>query len=169
MRNGDEYRQNQQIRRGIVVERDPKKKRVKVLFEDEDDTVTQWIDVLSRSSTGVRVYQMPGANDEVWCGMDAKGEAGCILGSRYNGKDAPPADSNDVVAIEWGGGKFTLDTASGAVTLETSGVIRMKASQIILDGEVDLGGEGGELLHRKGDADSDGDTAIGSASRVRAV
>lgn len=169
MRNGDEYRQNQQIRRGIVVERDPKKKRVKVLFEDEDETVTHWIDVLSRSSTGVKVYQMPGEKDEVWCGMDAKGEAGCVLGSRYNAKDTPPADKNDIVAVEWAGGFFTLDTASGAVTLETSGTMRFKASHIILDAEIDLGGEGGQLLHRKGDTDSAGDSAVGSASRVRAV
>ncbi|MEW9614912.1 phage baseplate assembly protein V [Shinella sp. S4-D37] len=51
----------------------------------------------------------------------------------------------------------------------TGGGITLKASKIVLDGEVHLGGEGGQLLHRKGDADSDGDTAVGSASRVYAV
>ena len=46
---------------------------------------------------------------------------------------------------------------------------RVKADTIILDGEVHLGGEGGQLVHRKGDEDSDGDTAEGSATRVYAV
>jgi phage baseplate assembly protein gpV len=169
VRNGEEYRQNQQIRRGIVIDRDPKKMKAKVQFEDEDDVVTQWIDAGANSSTGVSFFHMPGMGDEVWCAMDAKGEAGCIISSKYNAKDKPPADSNDIVALKWGGGIFTLDTASGAITLETPGVIRFKASQIILDGEIDLGGEGGQLLHRKGDTDSDGDAAVGSASRVRAV
>lgn len=141
MRNGEEYRQNQQIRRGIVIDRDPKKMKVKVQFEDEDDVVTQWIDAGAKSSTGVSFFHMPGKGDEVWCAMDAKGEAGCIISSKYNAKDAPPADSNDVVAVKWGGGFFTLDTASGAVTLKTSGPanieasgdVKIKAGDIILE------------------------------------
>ncbi|ANH04979.1 phage baseplate assembly protein V [Shinella sp. HZN7] len=169
MRNGDEYRQNQQIRRGIVIDRDPKKMKVKVRFEDEDDVVTQWIDVTSKSSTGFRSFMMPGKDDEVWVGMDAKGEAGCLLGSRYNRKDPTPYDGNDDVGGVFPGGSMHLDQASGNLTLNFNGTVRITAAQIILDGEVDLGGEGGQLLHRKGDMDSDGDAAVGSASRVRAV
>jgi phage baseplate assembly protein gpV len=102
VRNGEEYRQNQQIRRGIVIDRDPKKMKAKVQFEDEDDVVTQWIDAGANSSTGVSFFHMPGMGDEVWCAMDAKGEAGCIISSKYNAKDKPPADSNDIVALKWG-------------------------------------------------------------------
>ncbi len=51
----------------------------------------------------------------------------------------------------------------------TGDAVRIVAAKIVLDGEVHLGGEGGQLLHRKGDADSDGDVAVGSASRVYAV
>ena len=90
LRADREYRQNATNKRGIVVDRDPKKMRVKVQFEDEDETVSYWIDVLAKSSTGASSFEIPGRGDEVWCAMDAKGEAGCIIGSRYNNKDAPP-------------------------------------------------------------------------------
>ena len=58
----------------------------------------------------------------------------------------------------------------GNTVIAASGVgVTIKAGKIVLDGEVHLGGEGGQLLHRKGDVDSDGDTAVGSATRVYAV
>lgn len=47
--------------------------------------------------------------------------------------------------------------------------LHFKAPNIILEGDVDLGGTGGKLVHRKGDADSAGDTAVGSATKVRAL
>lgn len=40
---------------------------------------------------------------------------------------------------------------------------------IVLEGTVHLGGEGGQLVHRKGDMDSDGDAAVGSATKVYAL
>lgn len=47
----------------------------------------------------------------------------------------------------------------------------VKASaKIVLEApEVHLGAEGGQLVHRKGDVDSDGDAAVGSATKVYAV
>ena len=168
-RNSNEYQQNSTIRRGVVTERDPKRKKVKVLFEDEDGTQSYWVDVVSKSSTGVRTYQMPGEKDEVWCAIDVKGEAGCLIGSRYNDKDPPPADSNDLLVFDFPNGSVSVNTAGGTMTINLSGALKVTAAQVVLDADVDLGGEGGQLLHRKGDADSDGDTAVGSASRVRAV
>lgn len=169
MRAGNEYRQNATNKRGVVVDRDPKKMRVKVQFEDEDETVSYWIDVLAKSSTGASTFEMPGQGDEVWCAMDAKGEAGCIIGSRYNSKDAPPFSGNDDVGATFPGGSYHIDKASGALTVVFNGTVRITAPNIILDGIVDLGGEGGQFLHRKGDSDSGGDIAVGSASRVRAI
>ncbi|MBB4954404.1 phage baseplate assembly protein gpV [Agrobacterium vitis] len=147
MRASNEYAQNPTNRRGVVVDRDPKTMRVKVQFQDEDDVVTQWIDVTAKSATGTSAFQMPGHNDEVWCAMDAKGEAGCLLGSRYNSKDAPPASSNDVTSITFPGGSIVIDTASGnmtvkssgAVTIEAAGDVTIKAANIVL--------ESGKLTH----------------------
>lgn len=40
--------------------------------------------------------------------------------------------------------------------------------EIVLEGEVHLGGKGGRLVHRKDDVDSGGDAAVGSATKVYA-
>ena len=58
--------------------------------------------------------------------------------------------------------KWTL-SAGGA------GKIVIEGDKVTIYGEVHLGGDGGALLHRKGDADSDGDTAVGSSSKVYAI
>lgn len=127
-RNHNEYGQNPNIRRGLVVDRDPKAMRVKVQFQDEDDLVTQWIDVVAKSSTGVSAFQMPGEKDEVWCAMDAKGEAGCLIGSRYNAKDAPSGSTNDQVVITFAGGFIQLDTGTGNMAVRTPGSVDIQSA-----------------------------------------
>lgn len=169
MRATGEYRNNATHKRGIVVERDPAKMRAKVHFEDEDDTVSFWVDVVAKASGPSKSFIMPELEDEVWCALDAKGEDGCIIGSKYNDRDAPPYDGNDDVGFVFAGGSVHLDRASGALTIQTSGTVRITAATIVLEGEVHLGGEGGQLVHRKGDLDSDGDAADGSATKVFAV
>ena len=57
----------------------------------------------------------------------------------------------------------------GTRILEKDGEVRIKAATIVLEGDVHLGGDGGQLVHRKGDHDSDGDAAVGSASKVYAI
>lgn len=47
--------------------------------------------------------------------------------------------------------------------------VRITSPKIVLEGEVHLGAEGGKLVHRKDDVDSDGDAAVGSATKVYAV
>lgn len=175
-RASDEYRDNQVGKRGVVVDRDPAKARVKVRFEDEDDVQSFWVDVLARSSKGSKSYIMPELDDEVWCLIDAKGEDGCVVGSKYNAKDSPPWGRNDDVGYAWAGGSIHIDRASGAVTIETGGQVRIKGGQIViegdkivLDGVVHLGGEGGPAVHRIGDVDSDGDFASSGASKVFAL
>jgi hypothetical protein len=53
--------------------------------------------------------------------------------------------------------------------LITGDRIELTATTIVLSGAVHLGGEGGALVHRKGDVDSDGDIAEGAATKVYAV
>lgn len=154
-RNRDEYRQNPSARRGIVVDRDPNKMRVKVQFRDEDETVSHWIDVTGSSSTGTRVFSMPGQGDEVWCAMDAKGEAGCVLGSRYNDKDAPPHDSNEDIAAQWGNGFIHVNTGSGAVTVETDGPVTIKSGGTVAIEAADIQLISGTLTHNGVNISSD--------------
>lgn len=130
MRANNDYQQNSGNKRGIVVERDPKKMRVKVQFQDEDETVSFWVDVLSRASGRTKSFMMPDVDDEVWCAVDLKGEDGCILGSKYNDQDTPPFDGNDDVGIKFPGGSIHVDRASGAATININGPFKVTASAI---------------------------------------
>lgn len=57
----------------------------------------------------------------------------------------------------------------GTTNITSPGKITIEAPEIVLKGDVHLGDEGGQLVHRKGDVDDDGDAAVGSASKVYAV
>lgn len=130
MRDNDQHQANSTNKRGIIVDRDPAKMRVKVRFDDEDGMVSAWIDVLAKSTKGTQTFMMPAMGEEVWCAVDAKGEDGCIIGSKYNSQNPPPHSSNDDIALVWAGGSFHLNKASGAVTLTTSGTVKIVAGAI---------------------------------------
>ncbi len=127
MRYNADYNTNTSNKRGVVVDRDPKKKKVKVQFEDEDDQVTFWIDVTAKSAGTTKSFMMPDLNDEVWCAIDAKGEDGCILGSKYNDKDAPPHQSNDDISLVGPWGSIHIDKGGGALTINLNGGIEITA------------------------------------------
>jgi phage baseplate assembly protein V len=68
------------------------------------------------------------------------------------------------------GDEHVLTKIGGTSIVAKDGRVHIKADKIVLEGNVYLGGENGaKLVHRKGDADSDGDVAVGSASKVFAV
>lgn len=73
-------------------------------------------------------------------------------------------------------GKYNVEAEDAAtikaksITLQAEGCsITMANGKIILKGEIHLGDDGGQLVHRKGDVDSDNDVAIGSATKVYAI
>ncbi|KQI69378.1 hypothetical protein AN189_02835 [Loktanella sp. 3ANDIMAR09] len=120
-------------KRGVVVARDPQTQRVRVQFDDEDGIVSAWIDVLAKSTSKTKSFMMPGLGEEVWCALDARGEDGCLLGSKYNARDTPPYASNDDAGIVWATGSVHIDMATGAVTIRTEGTVRIVADTIALE------------------------------------
>ena len=117
MRSGGEYENNQTNKRGLIKELDEEGFRIRVEFADEDASETHWIDVLSGDGSS---YNMPPVGSEVWCAMDAKGEDGCLMGVKYNKKDAPPYSSKDALGQKFSGGFVLIDKASGAATMQFS-------------------------------------------------
>lgn len=75
---------------------------------------------------------MPDLDEEVWCAMDAKGEDGCIIGSKYNATTATPHSSNDDIGLVWAGGSVHINKASGAMTINTTGTVKIVAGAIEL-------------------------------------
>ena len=137
----NEYEANRTNKRGRVVERAPERHQIRVQFEDEDDVVSQWIDVLGGAGGETQTFMMPDVGDEVWCGMDAKGEDGCLLGVKYNDTAPPPYASNEDIGLTWSGGSVHINKGSGAVTvksngpvtIETGGTVKIVAAGIALE------------------------------------
>lgn len=144
MRADNEFNQNAGVKRGLVVERDPAKMRVKVNFDDEDETVSMWVDVLARSAGPVKTFMMPDQDDEVWCMIDAKGEDGCVVGSKYNDKDIPPSDDNAHITMTGPFGTFHVDGINlfvdivGNIQLKAGGEI-INISQLLTHNGKDVG------------------------------
>ncbi|WP_290778230.1 phage baseplate assembly protein V [Hoeflea sp.] len=153
MRAGNEYRQNAGVKRDLIVERDPAKMKVKVRFDDEDETDSMWVDVLAASAGSVKSFMMPNENDEVWCMLDAKGEDGCIVGSKYNDQDAPPSDDNAHITLTGAFGTLHIDGSNlladitGNVTIRAGGNVNIEAGGSITTTSAELTHNGKNVGH----------------------
>ncbi len=122
--------------------------------------LTPWISARTLGAGNVKVDVVHAVGDQV----DVVSESGDLADARIDFgtySNANPRENGEDVPLRLKVGDSILEASGNGFTL--------KAAKIVLDGEVHLGGEGGKLLHRKGDLDSDGDMAVGSASRVYAV
>jgi len=164
-------------KRGLVREVDAGRGRARVEFADEDGVVSFWLNVNQASVGKVSISAMPPVGSQVNCLVDWRGEDGAVIGGVHSDGDPSPLGSADEVRIVSAGLDVTINTATGAVsvtsqgaiTIESAGEVRIKAATIVLEGDVHLGGDGGELVHRRGDLDSGGDAALGSAAKVFAL
>lgn len=103
--------------------------------------------------------------------IQADGEDGKLYAIAF----APPADridqnkpgENRIKNLKTGA--LFEQNEDGSVNINAPGKLTINAPDIVLEGNTHLGGEGGELVHRKDDLDSDGDAAVGSATKVYAV
>lgn len=93
-----EHAQAQTGKRGTVLERDGKARRVRVKFPDEDGVAGYWYDVPGQGSSKNANYHMPDEGDEVWVVTDASGEEGFVSGTRFNDVDGSPESDPDVTA-----------------------------------------------------------------------
>lgn len=148
-------------RTGVVSEVDHERGLYRVELSKQNGRAfqTPWIPARSLGAGGVKFDVLHTVGEQV----DVLSENGdltdAVVDLASYSNDNARENANTPLHIKIGD---TVITASGdGVTI--------KAGKIVLDGEVHLGGEGGQLLHRKGDVDSDGDAAVGSASRVYAV
>lgn len=91
---------------------------MKLLDEGLLDELRDWIeehepiDVLAKSTIGTQTFMMPAMGEEVWCAMDAKGEDGSIIGSKYNSQNPLPHSSNDDIGLVWADGFVHINTGS---------------------------------------------------------
>lgn len=158
-----ERRQRNRRRKGTIAEigegENAGKYRVKLSEQDSNPYLTGWIGTRQIAGGLVKIDTLRSVGEQV----DVVSENGELTDaeidmSTYSNAN-PRANPGAPLHIQIGAASFVMSGEALHVT----------AGQIVLDGEVHLGGEGGQLLHRKNDADSGGDIAVGSASRVYAV
>lgn len=102
--------------------------RVKIPVLDEMET--DWLPMATPAAGGNRFYSLPDVGELVVCLLDARGEAGCVIGAIYNATDKPPvSDQNKWVKRFTNGTVISHDRRSGEVVVETPGKVEIKAAQ----------------------------------------
>lgn len=152
------------MRPGRVTQVDAEKGLVKVAYAKDDegnDVESPWIRWGMRNGDKIKEWDPPSVNEQVM--MFSPGGDVSPLSWVQNGGFWDDLPKNHDKEGE------SLKTVGSSSILMKDGETRIKADKIVLEGEVHLGGDGGQLVHRKGDVDSDGDEAVGSASKVYAV
>lgn len=149
-------------RTGTIAEGPDEKGRYRVELSRQGGVpyLTPWIKARTIGAGGVKVDIVHTVGEQVAVVSENGDLTDALVDFSTYSNDNPRENAEDV--------PLRLKAGDSIIEISGSG-ITLKASKIVLDGEVHLGGEGGQLLHRKGDADSAGDTAVGSASRVYAV
>lgn len=125
------------LREGIVSDVDTEKHMAKVTFPDKDDVVSAWLAVLTPYASKNKRYALPDVGEEVICLFkpnDNQSGTGFIIGSRFNEKNPPNANSQDVTQIDWADGSFMkFDRSSGKLEITCTGDIVIKGANIYLN------------------------------------
>lgn len=123
---------------GVVTHVDPATARVRVRFEDQDDTLSYWLPVLKPKTLQDKFYCLPDINEHVACLMDEHFEAGVVLGAIYSDADAPPVTNKDKTHIKFSDGTvIEYDRTTHKLTADIKGSAEIKATgNISITGDV---------------------------------
>lgn len=150
-------------RKGTVAEVDAAKglARVKIdTTEDGEPVLTAWIPWKEVAMGAIKTHFPPSVGEQV----EVVSENGDMTNAAID--TSIPSDQNARPHDKGGEGVVTVGNTRIHFTGDRC---HIKSPTIVLEGDVHLGGEGGQLVHRKGDVDSGGDVAVGAATKVYAV
>lgn len=133
----------QLVKEGTVTATYPERHTARVVFPDKDDMVGAEMPILTSCSAGNKSYSMPDVGDMVVClfasNSDMTGN-GWIIGSRFNDKSKPNANSQDVTRIDFADGTFVEYnrkthelklTCEGKITIDAKDEIKIKSADKI--------------------------------------
>jgi len=158
----ERYRENRE-RTGTISEVDPVKGLARVKLSEGADGMpylTDWIPWKEVAMGAIKTHFPPSVGEQVKVASESGDMSDAVIDTSL------PSNSNARPHDKVGEGKITIGDMSIHFTGDR---VHIKAATIVLEGTVHLGAEGGQLVHRKGDDDSAGDIAVGSASKVYAV
>jgi phage baseplate assembly protein gpV len=108
------------FRVGMVQEQDAVGARVRVVFSEYDQMESYWLPVVFPKTQDDKAYWLPDLGEQVVCMMDARDEAGAVLGAIYSSADrAPEAMSADKWHLTMkDGASFDYDRAAHVLDLK---------------------------------------------------
>jgi phage baseplate assembly protein gpV len=83
------------LRLGIVKDQDASLGRLRVAFSEFDGMLSYWLPVVATKTQNDKAYWLPDIGEQVVCLMDARDEAGVVLGAIYSQADSTPVQSAD--------------------------------------------------------------------------
>ncbi len=158
-----ERRVHNLMRPGRVTEVDPKQGMVRVAYavdEQGQDVISPLIPWTERAGA-IKTWTPPAVGEQVLL-FSPSGDVSThswVLTGGFSDQFKQPHDK---------GAEHVMTVGSTRITVKGD-EMRINSPKIVFEGETHLGGEGGQLVHRKGDKDSDGDVAVESATKVYAV
>jgi phage baseplate assembly protein gpV len=108
------------FRVGLVREQNAADARVRVVFSDRDEMQSYWLPVVYPKTQNDKAYWIPDVGEQVVCMMDARDEAGAVLGAIYSSADTTP---EGMTADHWhvttkDGASFDYDRAAHVLDLK---------------------------------------------------
>jgi phage baseplate assembly protein gpV len=106
------------LRLGIVKEQDVSLARLRVIFNEFDQMLSYWLPVVVPKTQNDKAYWLPDIGEQVVCLMDARDEAGVVLGAIYSQADATPVQNADKFHLGFKDGtSIEYDRASHVLAL----------------------------------------------------
>lgn len=150
--------------KATVVKIDAEKSQIKVKFEQFDNMVSGWLDILQANASGYQIYSMPTKGARVFVDMDANLEEGVLVGGYYDKNNKPPSTSAGALHIKGAdGSEILLDGGDikikvpGKVDIESAGDIDIKVSGVV---NIESGSDINIKVPGKVNIESGGDTII---------
>jgi phage baseplate assembly protein V len=128
--------------------------QVRVRFPEDDDLVSNWLQVLCHWTKTKQAWNPPAKQEQVACLVDAHAESGVVLGAVYSELDKSPEASEKVASFTFvDGTTIRYNQETKEVSVETQGDIKVCAKgDITLDcaeGKNILIGGGNDVLVKK--------------------
>lgn len=113
---------------GEVVTVNPSKCTARVKFDDQDEMISDDLQVVYRGSTKDKDYWMPRIGEQVYCSF-TQDKKGFIVGSVYSEADLPPASSESIRGMYFEDGtNLAYDTNTKTLSVNCLGPITITAT-----------------------------------------
>lgn len=131
------------IKIGTISSINPKNCSATVVFEEQDNFVSQEIPYSQRHTKSVKFYSNPTVGENAICLFVPEGlEDGYIIGSFYNDVDMPDESDENIYSITFpNGAKIKYDLSSNSLIIESVNLVDIKAKEVKIEGNLSISGD----------------------------